>query len=113
MSNSLKIKLAAGLFVPAVALAGASFAQTDKANTEKAAAPTTSTAPTTTGATGGAMADKEALFKRLDTNNDGMLSAEEAKKDSKIAAKWKDLDAANKGSVSKADFVSSKVHDKM
>jgi hypothetical protein len=97
MSNSVKMKLAAGLFVPAVALAGAAFAQSDKA--------TTGTPSATTGAPASGMVDKEALFKRLDTNNDGMLSAAEAQKDSKVGAAWKDLDAGNKGSISKADFL--------
>jgi hypothetical protein len=103
MRNSVKMKLAAGLFVPAVALAGAAFAQSDKAATGSSA----TTPATTTG-----MADKEALFKRLDTNNDGMLSAAEAQKDSKVAGAWKELDAANKGSISRADFVSSHAFDK-
>jgi Skp family chaperone for outer membrane proteins len=99
MSNSVKMKLAAGLFVPAVALAGTAFAQSDKA--------TTGTPSATTGApaAGAGMADKEALFKRLDTNNDGMLSAAEAQKDTKVHGAWKQLDASNKGSISKADFL--------
>ena len=107
MNASTKIKLAAGLFVPAIALAGAAFAQTDKAQ------PST-TGAATAGAAAGAMgmADKEALFAKLDTNNDGVLSAAEAQKDSKLAGKWKELDAANKGSISKAEFLSSPVHDK-
>lgn len=111
MNATLKMKLAAGLFVPAVALAGAAFAQSDKS----APATGATTPATTTGAPASGMgtADKEALFKRLDTNNDGVLSAAEAQKDSKIAGKWKDLDAANKGSISRADFVTSKAHDKM
>ena len=110
MNATLKMKLAAGLFVPAIALAGSAFAQ-DKAPTTTGA----TTPPATTGAAAGSsmtMADKEALFARLDTNNDGMLSAAEAQKDSKLAGKWKELDAANKGSISKADFLSSPVHDK-
>lgn len=111
MNATLKMKLAAGLFVPAVALAGSAFAQSDKAPTTTGA----TTPPATTGAAAGGsmtMADKEALFARLDTNNDGMLSAAEAQKDSKLAGKWKELDAANKGSISKAEFLSSPVHDK-
>ena len=99
MSNSVKIKLAAGLFVPAVALAGVAFAQSDKATTGQPAA-TTGTPPAAAG-----MVDKEALFKRLDTNNDGVLSAAEAQKDTKVAEKWKQLDASNKGSISKDDFL--------
>ena len=107
MNASTKIKLAAGLFVPAIALAGAAFAQTDKAQ-----APGTTGAPAAGAAATMGTADKEALFARLDTNNDGMLSAAEAQKDSKISSKWKDFDSANKGSISKADFLASPAHDK-
>lgn len=108
MNPTLKMKLATGLFVPAIALAGVAFAQTDKAPSATGA----TTPPATTGAATGDMADKEALFKRLDTNNDGVLSAAEAQKDSKVAGMWKQLDAANKGSISKADFLASPAHDK-
>lgn len=107
MNPTLKMKLAAGLFVPAIALAGSAFAQ-DKAPSATGA----TTPPATAGAPAGGMADKEALFKRLDTNNDGMLSAAEAQKDEKVSGIWKQLDAANKGSISKADFLASPAHDK-
>ena len=109
MNSTLKMKLAAGLFVPAMAIAGSAFAQSDKAPSATGA---TTTPPATTGAPAGDMADKEALFKRLDTNNDGVLSAAEAQKDSKVTGMWKQLDAANKGSISKAEFLASPAHDK-
>ena len=112
MNASLKMKLAAGLFVPAVALAGAAFAQSDKPASGATATPPTSGATTTAAPAEGAMADKEALFKRLDTNNDGMLSAAEAEKDAKVKGIWKQLDAGNKGSISRADFLASPAHDK-
>ena len=108
MNPTLKMKLAAGLFVPAIALAGSVFAQSDKAPSATGA----TTPPATTGAAAGGMADKEALFKRLDTNNDGVLSAAEAQKDDKVSGMWKQLDAANKGSISKAEFLASPAHDK-
>jgi hypothetical protein len=34
-----------------------------------------------------------------------MLSAAEAQKDTKVHGAWKQLDASNKGSISKADFL--------
>lgn len=93
MTISVKMKLAAGLFVPAVALAGTAFAQSAATGTTTQAAP-------------------EAVifvwdartFERLDTNNDGMLSTAEAQGDTTMKQHWSKLDSAGKGNVSRADF---------
>ena len=118
MNASLKMKLAAGLFVPALAIAGSAYAQTSGVpstgpDSSKGITVQDATKQAGTPAAGSmTMADKEALFKRLDTNNDGVLSAAEAQKDDKVHGKWKQFDTANKGSISRADFLSSPAHDK-
>ncbi len=48
----------------------------------------------------------EALFDRLDANNDGMLSQAEAKKDRSVRRAWKNFDKSSKGTVSSDEFIS-------
>ena len=111
MRPSFKMKLVAGLFVPALALgAGASFGNdTNKMKGNQPAATNTTTPPaasssnmSNSGATGTSSADS--TFARLDTNHDGKLSASEAKADPKVERLWKTLDSSNRGSVTKSEF---------
>lgn len=109
MMQSLKTKLVAAVFIPALALAaGATYAMGDKTNPSANATGTTTT-PSTTGSMQGSMksgtvASADATFDRLDANHDGKLSAAEAAADPKVQGAWKKIDVNNKGSVSKSEF---------
>lgn len=46
----------------------------------------------------------DALFVKLDTNRDGVLSSDEAKADNSIQANWKKIDADGNGRVSRSEF---------
>ena len=49
----------------------------------------------------------DALWKRLDKNNDGMVSEAEAKADSSVHANWRKIDADSNGNISRSEFNAS------
>lgn len=49
----------------------------------------------------------DAMFRRIDSNNDGVLSADEARKDTSVNAAWKKMDADNNGRVTRTEFDSA------
>ena len=109
MRQSFKTKLVAGLFVPALALAGASYAtDTNKMKGDQPAAnattPPAASSNSVNNSAPSATSSADAMFARLDTNHDGKLSAFEAKADPKVERIWKTLDPNNQGSVTKAQF---------
>jgi hypothetical protein len=128
--NNFKQKVLAGLLAPALALAvGSAFAQSSgttgsqgSSATQGSAAggsatgSTNATGSTTTTGTsgssamsGGTSGGSNAMwntqhFNRLDKNNDGRISREEAQGDNALRDAWSKLDASNSGSVSREDF---------
>jgi hypothetical protein len=110
MTQTLKTKLMAAAFVPALALAAsATYAAGDYKSPSANTTGTTATTPATTGSTQGSMksgmtASADATFDRLDVNHDGKLSASEAAADPKVQGAWKKIDVNNKGAVSKTEF---------
>ena len=62
--------------------------------------------PEKTAMSNNSMDRSDAAFRRLDTNNDGMLSNAEAGKDTAVMGMWKQLDKDGNGSISRAEFVS-------
>ena len=126
--SQLKTKLIAGLFVPALALAGAAFANdTSKMTGDKSAAgtagatsttantanPSTSTttnpatsttSPSTSTSAGTKSTMSTDAFARLDTNHDGKLSAADAPAAPNVQAMCKKLAANHDGTVSEAEF---------
>ena len=114
MRHSFRMKLLAGVFVPAVALAaGTAYGMgTDKMKGD-ASANTTATAPatpssatpsTTTNNGMSRTSGADATFARLDTNHDGKLTSTEVAGDTKVHGMWKKLDANGDGTVSKSEF---------
>jgi hypothetical protein len=110
MTQTLKTKLIAAAFVPALAVAAsATYAAGDYKNPSANATGTTATTPATTSSTQGSMKSEtatsaDATFDRLDANHDGKLSTKEAAMDPKVQGAWKKIDVNNKGAVSKAEF---------
>ena len=110
MRQAFKMKLLAGLFVPALALAaGAAYATgTDKMKGDASANATTTTPATPSSSMDNGMksgtSSADARFARLDTNHDGKLSSSEVAADTKVHGMWKTLDANNDGTVSKSEF---------
>lgn len=110
MRQPLKMKLLAGLFVPALAFtAGAAYATgTDKMKGDASANATTTTPTTSSRSMNNGMksgtSSADARFARLDTNHDGKLSSSEVAADPKVRAMWKTLDANNDGVVSQSEF---------
>jgi sporulation protein YlmC with PRC-barrel domain len=52
-------------------------------------------------------ATNDALWKRLDTNNDGALTQAEVKADSNVSGNWKSIDADSNGTISRSEFNAS------
>ena len=106
MTPTFKMKLAAGLFVPTIALAGAASAQTDKARMDSKATMDNKAATGTTHATpaNANFTWDGKTFDRLDTNRDGMLSRDEVQGDMTMREHWTKLDREGKGNVSRVQF---------
>jgi hypothetical protein len=110
MRHSFRMKLLAGVFVPALAFAAGSAYATggDKMKGDTSANATTTSPATSSGAMDNGMksgtASADAKFARLDTNHDGKLSSSEVAADTKVRGMWKNLDANNDGTVTKAEF---------
>lgn len=71
-------------------------------------------AGTSGAATGGASmgADHSAQFKTLDTNGDGVISKEEAKKDAKLSGNFSTLDKNQDGRLDNTEFAQSQMGDR-
>src|SRR3954465_3484408 len=99
MRQPFKMKLLAGLFVPALAFAaGTAYATgTDKMKGDASANATTTTPAAPSGSMNNGMKSGPggvaARFARLDTNHDGKLSSSEVAADPNVQAMWKNLDA--------------------
>ena len=112
MRQAFKMKLLAGLFVPALAFAAGSAYATGTDKMKGDAANATTTTPATPATPSSSMnngmksgtSSADAKFARLDTNHDGKLSSSEVAADTKVHGMWKTLDTNNDGTVSKSEF---------
>jgi hypothetical protein len=87
----------------AVALAAA-FALPLAANAAGTERPSGSTSPGKSGSMSSGNGGSMSTMKQLDTNNDGHVSKEEAKKSSAISKRFKELDKDNDGKLSSTEL---------